>query len=259
MCFNEKFWKPCCGPQTPIFIFTQESSNSRRSRKSEKSDGAKNGLRNIRRILRKDSSRKIDAEGANESIRTEKSNVFISELNVFFHMNPGTFHLRLDEIHFENILHVRYMCIRICTYTPPHTDADVGLNNLRVTRGLTGALSTLDLIAPDLHRKPPPASSRGAAFLCRSWTDEVVPGWSLGLGPWVVPGSWPGLGPGGDRWPPWVLVPGVFAPPGPSTPPRSHLPTLCDRVGKSRIPKYKPTMSDPLYIHDFQSASHCPT
>ena len=97
---TKKFWKPCFRLQTPIFIFPQESSNSRKSWTSEKSDSAKNGLRNTRRILKKDSSRKIDAEGTNESIRSAKSHVFISKFSVF-HMNQGKFRLRPAESTFR--------------------------------------------------------------------------------------------------------------------------------------------------------------
>ena len=48
----------------------------------KKDSVAKNGLRNIRRIKKK-SSRKIDAEEAKESIRSEKSNVLISKFCFF--------------------------------------------------------------------------------------------------------------------------------------------------------------------------------
>ena len=61
------------------------------------------------------------------------------------------------------------MCVYV--HVPPHVGTDVDLNNLRGTGGLTGAHSTLDPIAPDLHRKPAPAGARGAASLCRSGTD----------------------------------------------------------------------------------------
>ena len=52
--------------------------------KSRKLDGAKNGLRNIRRISKKDASHKINAEGANESIKIDKNNVFILKFCVSF-------------------------------------------------------------------------------------------------------------------------------------------------------------------------------
>ena len=37
-----------------------------------------------------------------------KKVMYSSRNSVFFHMNPGKFHLRPAEIHFENILHVWY-------------------------------------------------------------------------------------------------------------------------------------------------------
>ena len=50
---------------------------SRKSRKSGKSDGAKTRLRNFRHIQKQDLFRKIKAERADESIRSEESHVLI--------------------------------------------------------------------------------------------------------------------------------------------------------------------------------------
>ena len=60
----------------------------KKSRKFGKSDCVRTRLRPSCTFLKKDSSRKINAEGANESIKSQKSHVLIWKLR-FFHTNPG--------------------------------------------------------------------------------------------------------------------------------------------------------------------------
>ena len=111
--FQRKFWKPVFRFQTPFFIFhfswifhdfipyilknfqIPESHENPKIQVKPKMDS---GIFAVFWRKKKDSSRKIDAEGATESIRSEKSYVFISKLCFCFHVDPGKFYLRPADI-----------------------------------------------------------------------------------------------------------------------------------------------------------------
>ena len=63
--------------------FRGENGISRESGNFGKSDGVKFRLKHFRPLLKKDSSRKIIAEAANESIRSEQSHALTSDLCFF--------------------------------------------------------------------------------------------------------------------------------------------------------------------------------
>ena len=73
---------PFLGPKLR-FSFSLETWNSRKAWTSETSDGAKNGLSNIRSILKKDSSRKSMPRELTRASGVKKSHVFISEFCIF--------------------------------------------------------------------------------------------------------------------------------------------------------------------------------